>query len=80
MGEPDPADVLYVGDRLDNDVRPSIAVGMRAAWLRRGPWGVIGDDDGPPAGTALIVDSLDELVARVGEAWQRAPEEVAAGA
>lgn len=30
--------VLYVGDRLDNDVRAARAVGMRTAWLRRGPW------------------------------------------
>ena len=40
-GQPEPADVAYVGDRLDNDVRPSAAAGMRAVWLRRGPWGVI---------------------------------------
>jgi HAD superfamily hydrolase (TIGR01549 family) len=67
MGRPDPARVAYVGDRLDNDVRPSIAAGMRAVWLRRGPWGVIGTD--PPPDTALIVESLTELVERVGELW-----------
>lgn len=33
--------VLYVGDRLDNDVRPAQAVGMATALLRRGPWGRI---------------------------------------
>lgn len=69
MGDPDPSFVAYVGDRLDNDVRPSLAAGMRAVWLRRGPWGIIGDRDGPPPGTALIVDSLSELVLRIGEAW-----------
>ncbi len=68
MGSPDPRDVAYVGDRVDNDVRPAAAAGMRAVWLRRGPWGVIqrlGDADRP----ALSVDSLAELARRIGEAW-----------
>lgn len=30
--------VLYVGDRLDNDVLPAQRAGMRAALLVRGPW------------------------------------------
>lgn len=66
MGDPDPADVAYVGDRPDNDVRPSAAAGMRAVWLRRGPWGLIWDD-APEA--VLVVSSLDELVMRIDEAW-----------
>lgn len=33
--------IAYVGDRLDNDVLPAQAVGMRAIFLRRGPWGYI---------------------------------------
>ncbi len=68
MGRPDPGDVAYVGDRVDNDVLPARAAGMHAVWLRRGPWGVIADP--PPEGTALIVDSLDELVERTGEIWR----------
>ena len=67
--EADAADVAYVGDRLDNDVRPSAAAGMRPVWLRRGPWGVIGDDGEIPAGT-LVVDSLRELVERIDEWWR----------
>jgi FMN phosphatase YigB (HAD superfamily) len=68
MGDPDPATVAYVGDRIDNDVIPAAAAGMRAVWIRRGPWGVIQSlpTDVQPA---LIVRSLDELVERVGEAW-----------
>ena len=68
MGSPDPADVAYVGDRVDNDLRPAVAAGMRAIWLRRGPWGVIQrlDRDDRPA---LIVGSLGELADRIGEAW-----------
>ena len=68
MGAPDPASVAYVGDRVDNDVLPGIAASMRAVWIRRGPWGVI---QRLPEGArpALTVDSLDELVERIGQAW-----------
>lgn len=66
-GNPEPAQVAYVGDRLDNDVLPSAAAGMRPVWLRRGPWALI-STDAPPPGT-LVVDSLTELVERVGECW-----------
>ena len=68
MGSPEPAAVAYVGDRVDNDVLPSIAAGMRAVWLRRGPWGVI-QRLPESARPALVVESLDELVERIGEAW-----------
>ena len=68
MGSPDPDAVAYVGDRIDNDVQPAAAAGMRAVWLRRGPWGVIQRIGGAP-GPALTVDSLDELVERIAEVW-----------
>jgi HAD superfamily hydrolase (TIGR01549 family) len=61
------ADVAYVGDRWDNDVRPSAEAGLRPVWIRRGPWAFIAQDV-PPAGT-LVVDSLAELVERIGEVW-----------
>ena len=60
-------DVAYVGDRLDNDIGPAAAAGMRPVWLRRGPWALIVDQP-PPAGT-LVVDSLTELAQRIGECW-----------
>jgi len=68
MGQPAARSVAYVGDRVDNDVLPAIAAGMRAVWLRRGPWGLIQQlpDERRPA---LTVGSLDELVERIGEAW-----------
>jgi len=50
-------EIAYVGDRVDNDVRPALAAGMVAVHLRRGPWGFLHE---PPAG-ALRVGSLDEL-------------------
>jgi FMN phosphatase YigB (HAD superfamily) len=31
--------IVYVGDRLDNDLKPAKAAGMRTAFIRRGPWG-----------------------------------------
>ena len=67
IGSPSPADVAYVGDRVDNDVRPSAAAGMRAVWLRRGPWGLLHEDRDGIA--HLVVRSLDELVERIDEAW-----------
>jgi HAD superfamily hydrolase (TIGR01549 family) len=69
LGHADPAEVAYVGDRIDNDVEPAAAAGLRAVWLRRGPWAVV---QRPGAvEPALAVDSLDELVDRIGEAWQQ---------
>jgi HAD superfamily hydrolase (TIGR01549 family) len=67
LGSPLPSAVAYVGDRVDNDVLPTIAAGMRAIWIRRGPWGVI---QSLPAGTpALVVNTLDELAERIAEAF-----------
>lgn len=63
----DAREVAYVGDRLDNDVRPSAAAGLRPVYIRRGPWGVIGG--GPIPDGTLVVDSLTELVDRIGEWW-----------
>ena len=34
-------EIVYVGDRLDNDLKPAKAAGMRTAFIRRGPWGYI---------------------------------------
>lgn len=31
--------ILYVGDRMDNDVLPAVEAGLLAAHIRRGPWG-----------------------------------------
>jgi len=57
-----PEDVVYVGDRVDNDVLPAAAAGMRTILVRRGPWGVI-QSDWPEAERAdALVDGLDEAV------------------
>ncbi|WP_067697756.1 HAD family hydrolase [Nocardia jejuensis] len=41
----DAAQIVYVGDRLDNDIAPAKRVGMRTAFIQRGPWGWIQHDD-----------------------------------
>ncbi|MGW4244052.1 HAD family hydrolase [Nocardia sp. NPDC004722] len=33
--------IVYVGDRIDNDIAPAKHAGMRTAYLQRGPWGWI---------------------------------------
>ncbi|MDX2542744.1 HAD family hydrolase [Streptomyces sp. WI04-05B] len=34
-------EILYVGDRVDNDLRPAVAAGMNTALVHRGPWATI---------------------------------------
>lgn len=34
-----PSQIVYIGDRLDNDVLPALHAGMHAIFLERGPWG-----------------------------------------
>jgi HAD superfamily hydrolase (TIGR01549 family) len=38
-------EIVYVGDHRDNDLVPAKAAGMRAAFIRRGPWGHLWTDD-----------------------------------
>jgi HAD superfamily hydrolase (TIGR01549 family) len=68
LGSPPASSVAYVGDRVDNDVLPAVVAGMRAVWIRRGPWGYI---ERLPEGVhpALIVASLGELAERIDDAW-----------
>jgi HAD superfamily hydrolase (TIGR01549 family) len=33
--------IVYVGDRVDNDLKPAEEAGMRTAFIRRGPWGYL---------------------------------------
>jgi HAD superfamily hydrolase (TIGR01549 family) len=53
-----PAEVAYVGDRVDNDVLPAAAAGLVAVHVRRGPWGRL---QPTPPEAALGVDDLASL-------------------
>jgi HAD superfamily hydrolase (TIGR01662 family) len=54
----EPAEIAYVGDRVDNDVLPAAAVGLRAIHVRRGPWGRL---QRTPPEAALQLDDLASL-------------------
>ena len=62
-----PGEAVYVGDRLDNDLKPAKAAGMRTAFIRRGPWGHIQEDHPDMAAAAdWRLSSLAELPGLVG--------------
>jgi FMN phosphatase YigB (HAD superfamily) len=48
--------IVYVGDRIDNDVAPALAAGLRAVRIRRGAHAHI---ESPPG--TLTIGSLNEL-------------------
>jgi FMN phosphatase YigB (HAD superfamily) len=54
----EPREIAYVGDRVDNDVRPAAAAGLVAVHVRRGPWAYLHDGT---AEAALCISSLAEL-------------------
>jgi FMN phosphatase YigB (HAD superfamily) len=39
--ELEPGAIAYVGDRLDNDVLPAMALGLVGVFVVRGPWGLV---------------------------------------
>ncbi|KOV51773.1 haloacid dehalogenase [Streptomyces sp. AS58] len=59
-------EILYVGDRCDNDIRPAQQAGMCTALVRRGPWATIqwSNSDAVELPTFRIL-SLMELPDRV---------------
>jgi HAD superfamily hydrolase (TIGR01549 family) len=54
-------EVLYVGDRLDNDIRPAQEAGIQTALVRRGPWGFILDRPETAQRCLFQLDSLARL-------------------
>lgn len=66
-----PDDILHVGDHPANDVFPAKAAGLRAAHIRRGPWGCLwADSRGVVAAADWRIDSLTEL-ADIVRSWQQ---------
>jgi HAD superfamily hydrolase (TIGR01662 family) len=60
-----PAEILYVGDRLDNDVLAAGRAGMRTALIRRGPWGYLHAERPAAAKADMVIDSLTEIVGKL---------------
>jgi FMN phosphatase YigB (HAD superfamily) len=56
-----PHEIAYVGDRVDNDIRPAAAAGMVAVFVRRGPWAWIQAGRSNPPEAAISVETLAEL-------------------
>jgi FMN hydrolase / 5-amino-6-(5-phospho-D-ribitylamino)uracil phosphatase len=58
----EPARTVYVGDHPANDLFPAKAAGLRAAHIRRGPWGHLWADDPNVAAAAdWRIDTLTQL-------------------
>lgn len=55
-------EVLYVGDRVDNDVIPATTAGLRAVHLRRGPWGYLHAHREGVERAVLHAESLGDVV------------------
>ncbi|WP_028647568.1 HAD family hydrolase [Nocardiopsis sp. CNT312] len=65
-----PDEILYVGDRVDNDVLPARRAGMRTALLRRGLYGYRHAAAPEAAEADAVVDDLHQLAAWVqSTAW-----------
>ena len=64
-----PDRICYVGDRLDNDLRPAWESGLRTAHIRRGPWGYLHRAHPDVLAKAdFHLDSLAELPALLADA------------
>ena len=55
--------ILYVGDRVDNDILPAVDAGLRTALIRRGPWGYLHSALAESTQADLQLTSLTELSA-----------------
>jgi N-acetyl-D-muramate 6-phosphate phosphatase len=69
-----PEEIVYVGDHRDNDLIPAKAAGLRAAHIRRGPWGNLWADDPCVAKLAdWRITSLAELPALLAPELEQIP-------
>ena len=55
-----PEEAVMIGDRLDNDIFPAKALGMKTVWLRQG-FGALQTPKGPEYTPDHTIDSLTEL-------------------
>jgi HAD superfamily hydrolase (TIGR01662 family) len=73
----EPDEVLYVGDRLDNDIRPALAAGLHTVLVRRGPWGVLLSDPVAEKACLAVLDDLSPLPGLVAEHNRQAAAQAA---
>lgn len=66
-----PERIAYVGDRLDNDIRPARAAGMAAVWIRRGPWAWVQAGRSEPPEAHVTVEGLANLASALAAAGYR---------
>lgn len=65
--------ILYVGDRVDNDLRPAVAAGMPTALVHRGPWATIQWNSVEARELPTFrIESLTELPQAIAEFNERA--------
>jgi HAD superfamily hydrolase (TIGR01549 family) len=57
----DREEILYVGDRLDNDIAPARSLGLQVAFIERGPWGYINLPQHTLEYACLRIKSLTDL-------------------
>jgi FMN phosphatase YigB (HAD superfamily) len=58
-----PADqIVYIGDRLDNDIIPARRAGMFAVFVRRGPWGYLHARRSEITSANAMIESLAVVV------------------
>jgi len=62
-GEADGRRIVYVGERLDNDVIPAAQAGMFGVFLKRGPWAYLQASQPDAARAEAEIDSLGDLPA-----------------
>lgn len=62
-----PEEILYVGDRLDNDLIPAMDLGVQGVIVRRGPWAHIWWDRPEMQRCLFRLSNLTELPALVSE-------------
>ncbi|GAB3852487.1 HAD family hydrolase [Dactylosporangium cerinum] len=65
------AEIVYVGDRLDNDILPARQAGLTTVFIRRGPWGYFYANQSEVEQAHIRIDSLAELPMRLKDIASR---------
>lgn len=63
LADAHPFEIAYVGDRLDNDILPAVAAGIKGIHIRRGPWGYLHALRDEAQLATLRLDALSDLLA-----------------